>query len=324
MGKLAGIVVIVVIVALSACSGADKPSASWDLAAQGVFAGAISPQAQYTLIGSLNHGASLWRNSDRERLFNWAHEAGSFTELVAAGFSPDGKRAVTTDPRTLVLWDTQTGQGLSFWATPGAVLDVAVLPNGQDILMGLTDHSAVLFDAESGRHVHTFIHDGQVGTVAASHDGAWAITGSDDNTASIWSVATGERAHELILGNPVRSVAISRNGAYAFTASQGEEVAIWSGASGKKLHVLKTGLYHGVKSATFSDDERFLAIGLVNRRVELYDVQSGRLLNTWDMRTRHPNRASGAAVLEVAFDADNRRLFALAGDGRLLELNLAS
>lgn len=314
------LIIILLVASGAACSPMDSPSASWDIAAQGVYAGAISQQAQFTIVGSLNHGASLWRNSDRERLFNWSHEAGIYTELVAAGFSPDGSRAVTTDPRTLVLWDTQSGEGLSFWATPGAVLDVAVLPNGHDILMGLKDHSAILFNAESGRHVHTFLHAGEVGTVAVSADGVWALTGSDDNTASIWSIADGNPLHTLNHSNPVRAVALSNGGTFAFTASQGDEAAIWAGASGQKLHTLKKGLYQGVKSATFSEDERYLAIGYVNRIVELWDVHSGRLLHSWDMSTRHTLRATGAAVLEVAFAADNRSLYALAGDGRLLQL----
>ena len=51
---------------------------------------------EMAVVGSMNHGASMWRLSDHERLYNWSHESGEFVELVAADFSPNGATAVTT------------------------------------------------------------------------------------------------------------------------------------------------------------------------------------------------------------------------------------
>ena len=71
----------------------------YELAAQGIYAGALSEHSEFSLICSLNHGANLWRTNDRVRLFNWSHKSGEFSELVAAGFSPDGSLRVQRRPQ---------------------------------------------------------------------------------------------------------------------------------------------------------------------------------------------------------------------------------
>jgi WD40 repeat protein len=303
-----------------ACSNSDAPTGTWELAAQGFYAGAISDNAGLAVVGSLNHGASMWRLDDRERMFNWSHAAGEAVELVAADFSPDGSRAVTTDPRTLVLWDTTSGRALNYWATPGSVLDVELLSDNRHVLLGLDDHSAVLFDAQNGAYESTFLHEGEVGAVDIDTKGEVAITGSDDHTAILWSLNNAEALQTYRHDNPVRAVAISPNATYSFTAAQSDLVAIWQNDSGQLLHELHNGINHGVVTARFSSDESMLAIGYTNRQVALYDVRTGRLIQRWDPGTRHTMRATGAAIVEIAFAENSNTLYALAGDGRLLQL----
>lgn len=295
----------------------NPPSRSFELAAQGIYTGALSPDGRYALIGSLNHGASLWR-TDHERLFNWHHDAGQPADLVAAGFAPDASRAVTTDPRTLVVWDTASGSALAYWTTPAAVLDVTLLPAGEQVLMGLKDHSAILFDAESGEHIHTLLHQGVVGSVAVNGSGTRALTGSDDETAVFWDLTTGARLQRFQHNNPVRVVALSASGNTAFSAAQHQRLVIWDTTTGTALHTLKA-RNTGVTSARFSDDEQRLLLGYVNRRIELWSVQQGTLIDSWDAKARKPMHATGAAILAVGFH--NHGYLALAGDGRLLELD---
>jgi WD40 repeat protein len=300
------------------CGCGDSPR-SYELAAQGIYAGALSEQSEFSLIGSLNHGASLWRTNDRERLFNWSHKAGEFSELVAAGFSPDGTRAVTTDPRTLVVWDTTSGEALAYWTTPSAVLDVALVPDGRQVFMGLEDHSAVLFDAELGDHLQTLLHRGVVGSVDVSADGKWGLTGSDDETAVLWNLADGSAVHTYQHTNPVRVVAISATGRYAFSAARNQLVAIWDGSTGGRVHTLSE-RNTGITTARFSADERYLLVGYVNRTIELWDVASGRRLERWNADARNPWHPTGAAILAVGFSQSPTTFYALAGDGRLVEL----
>ena len=314
---------LLVCFALAACSGAEDPSRTWEVAAQGVFTGALSTEADLVIVGSMNHGASLWKTPENERLYNWSHAQGEFAELVAASFSPDGSRAVTSDPSSLVLWNTATGEALEYWGTPGSVLDVALLADNRHALLGLDNHTALLFDAASGAYQQTLRHEGEVGAVAISQDGKFALTGSDDYSAVYWDLNSGEIVHTYRHDNPVREVALSPTGKLAFTAAQGDLVAIWDNTRGIQLHELHNGINHGVVSARFSDDERYLVIGYANRQVTLVDVSTGQVLRRWDPGLRHAMRRGGAAVVEVAFKANSGAVLALTGDGRLLEFRLS-
>ena len=304
---------------LAGCSSPESPEQTVTLAAQGLYTGELSGDASLGVVGSINHGASLWRTSDGERLYNWSHQPGEFATLVASAFSADGTHAVTTDPRTLVVWDTRSGEALAYWTTPGAVLDVDLVPDGSQVFMGLEDHSAVLFDAQSGDHLHTFLHAGVVGTVAVSADGLWALTGSDDETAVLWDLRTGTKVHTLAHDNPVRVVALSHSGRYLFSAAQGQALALWDGASGSRLHTIYE-RNPGLTSARFSADERHLLLGYVNRTIELWDVQTATRLQRWTAKARNPWHPTGAAILAVSFSDHPRTYYALAGDGRLVEL----
>lgn len=303
----------------SACQEPDA-NRTWELASQGIYDGAFSTTADLVVIGSLNHGASLWRTLENERLYTWSHEAGQTLELTAASISPDGSRAVTADARTLVLWDTSSGQALQYWATPGKVLDAAVFNDNRHTLLGLDDHSALLFDAFTGAYQQTLLHKGEVGAVSLSRDGSMALTGSDDETAKLWRLNDGAELQSFAHGNPVRAVVLSPRGTYSFTAAQGDLVALWDNANGNRLHTLHQDLYHGVVCAAFSEDETLLAVGYADRRISLFSVATGTELHTWRPTTRHRWRATGAAILAVGFHGSINALLALTGDGRLLEL----
>lgn len=301
---------------LAGCDGAESPSVVGELAAQGVYNGAISEQ--YTIVGSLNHGISLWRNRDVERLYDWRHSDDDFAELVAGTIAKDGYRAVTTDPRTLVLWDTSTGQALQYWATPAAVLDVALLSDGRRTLLGMKDHSALLFDAEDGSYLATLLHEGPVVDVDVSGNDLLALTASEDETARLWLLPEGTPSFVLEHDNPVTVATISPDGRFAFTASQGRWFGLWDTSNGRRLHTFGE-RNTGATSAVFSADGRYLAMGFVNREVRLYDTATGREIRKWRVRSANPWRNNGSAIVAISF-TNNESLLALTGGGRLLQL----
>jgi hypothetical protein len=304
---------------LAGCQSADTPVARYEMAAQGLFSAALSTDGRLSLIGSLNHGGSLWRNNGYERLFNWNHEAGEFTELAAVGFSHDGNRAVTASPRSVVVWDTISGQAMAYWGTPGEVMSVALTAGGEHILLGLADHSGLVVDASDGAHRRTLLHEGPVSQIRLSADNRWILTGSDDATAVLWRREDGAAVTRLSLDNPVRQVAVSANGRFLFAASHHGEVGVWEGATGTPLKTLYD-RNPGVTSAAFSSDESHLLLGFVNARVELWDVVRGERRKTWHADGRQRLRRGGNAILALAFAGTAGPYLALGSDGYLLEL----
>lgn len=305
-------VVGLTLIGVAGCT--DTAPVPISLAAQGVYAAALSEDAELAVIGSMNHGASLWRRSSHERLFSWNHAQDEYTSMVSMAFSPDGRRAATSDPRTLVVWDTEAGQHLAFWGLPAAALDLALANDGRKVLLGLEDHSALLFDAANGDHLQTFLHEGVVGSVAMNHSASIALTGSDDETARVWDLTSGAERFRLDHDNPVRTVALSADGSLGLTASQNRKVRIWDLTTGLVVRELFE-RNPGITSARFSADGSLLLLGMVNRTVELFNVISGERLERWHLASSDRLRTSGRAVLDVAFGQSGTQFFSIAGSG---------
>jgi WD40 repeat protein len=305
---------LLLLLVLGGCSNDAERSLA--LAAQGVYTAALSTDGQLALVGSMNHGASLWRASSHERLYSWNHKGGDFSTLVATAFSPDGKRAVTSDPRTLVIWDTATGKDLAFWGLPGAAMDLALANDGRRVLLGLEDHSAVLFDAGSGAHLQTLLHEGAVGTVAMTRNGRLALTGSDDEMVRLWDLSTGALRMQLALGNPIRTVALSDDGAILFAASQGQQVGIWRTTDGTLRHELHS-RNPGITSARFSADGSLLLTGQANGEMALYRVETGTRIAAWSLQSTGSLTGSGKAILSLGFTSDPSQFLAVTSDGQL-------
>ena len=161
-------------------------------------------------------------------------------------------------------------------------------------------------------HVGLLGGDGLLEDLAQDEDHPFG--GREGLRAALLAVNVATAAWTAALG----VVALSAEGRFAFAASQGRSVAVFDGASGDRV-LLIAEENRGVTSARFSPDERYLLVGYVNRTVELWDVTTGVRLERWHAPSRNPWQVAGAAVLEVGFAASAGRVFALAGDGRLLE-----
>ncbi|MEM6709280.1 MAG: PQQ-binding-like beta-propeller repeat protein [Pseudomonadota bacterium] len=312
-GRFAGTVALVVGLAISGCG--DDATRSVPLAAQGLYTAALSTTGDLALVGSLNHGASLWKSDAHERVYSWNHSDDDFSALNAADIADDGRFAVTADPRTLVVWNIETGAAESFWATPGAVLDLALDTDGARVLMGLEDHSAVYFDAESGAHLYTFLHEGEVTSVDLTRDGETALTASEDGTAKVWDLTSGELRLKIATGGPLRVATLSADGHWLLLAARNAEVDLIDLKAGRR----SSRIYRrnpGIVSARFDASGTLLALGLANRAAQIVDVGTGMLLEKLHLPQSPTLGRGGRAVLDLAF---TRRggLLAISGDGRL-------
>lgn len=312
-------VVIMLALTLSACDNAEKPSEHWESAVQGLYTAALSNDGKYGIVGSIQHGASLWDMQRKERLFNWNHNKGQFTLLSAAAFSPDGRYAATASDRTIVLWETATGAPVWFWTSPGDILSMALTPNGDYAALGLDNHTAVLFDIKNGGVKRVFNHNGKVRSVSLSADGTLLLTGSDDETAKLWDLQTGQQLHSWQHENQVITTALSSTGKYAFTAAQADKAIIRDTQSGKQVQTLpiKSGSYivgAAYTAARFSSNENSLMTGTNSQLVQLWEVKSARQLKRWRITKRDKWKPASATVLSVAFGTNNT-YFAIGSSG---------
>ena len=310
---------------LSGCSGGDAPVKSWEVAVKGTYSAALSDNGKFALVGSIEHGGSLWQTGKDARLYNWNHKKGEYTNVIACAFSPEGKFALTADHQTMVLWSTDTGKALTYWTAPNEVFSIALTPDGNYALLGLGDYSVVQFDVKRGGVKHTFYHTDRVLSVALSADGKLALSGSEDQTARLWDMQTGKQLYSWPHDDAVVTVALSPDGERALTVAKYDKAVIWNTRTGKALGELPlrgTAVKRGqvFTSAAFSSDGKLLLTGNSDRTVQLWDTGTLTQLKRWVVPKREPLNPSSAAIDAVSFSADRNRFYAIASNGFIHQL----
>lgn len=306
---------------LGGCTPENPPSQSLEVALNGINGGAISADGQYAVVGSVLHGGSLWRLRDGERLYNWNHSQENDDRIIiSADIDTSSTRALTADAATMVLWDVKNGQANRFWTSPAEVLDSRLSRGGRFALLGLADHSAVIFDAVRGGIARTLNHKGRVRSVDISDDQLIAITGSEDHTAVVWQVNNGKPLFTINHEDDVQLVRLSPDRRYAFSAAKYDRAEVWDINKEKaiaqvplKKEKIKRGLR--ITAASFSPNSDQLLLGYPNRTVELRTTTTMALIKRWTLPKRRRWQPTAAAVIDLAFDQQSGRYWAMSSDG---------
>ncbi|WP_317932157.1 hypothetical protein [Halioxenophilus sp. WMMB6] len=324
-GRLLPLPLLVLItLLLTACDPAPGPSATTEVAAKGLYSGAISPSGDYFVIGSIYHGGSLW-SSRGERLFNWNHKAGERSAIVATDFSPDGQWAVTAEDQTLVLWSATTGKAVVYLSAPAQILDVALGQNGNYALVGTTGNEALLYNLRQRSVVRVLNHANTVRSVALSDDGRLALTGSEDTTAVLWDLESGRPLFTIKHQDDVQQVALSPDGRLALSAAQYDKAVLWRTSNGEVIGELPLAAEHLKRgsrftAAEFSANSSLLLTGSPDRVVQLWDTARLSLVKEWHLPKRNAWKPTGAAVVAVGFGPGTGVFQALSANGFQHEL----
>lgn len=299
--------------ALVACS--EGPSSVKQLATQGLLSGELDPKGTSAVIGSVHHGGSFWDTKKNERVFDWNHQAGSFSSIRASAISKDGSRAVTCEDKNLVLWSTDTGKSLQFWQADDRIESISLNNDGSKALLGLRDGTVSYFDLNRGVGIHTFSHSAPIRATDLSADGKTGLSAGDDNKAKILDLSTGKEIYTLTLNNQIKTASISDSGKLAFTTSQREDALVWDTKTGKETFKFKN-RYVNYTSADFSDNEQFLTLGSFQGDISRWQIKTGKKVNSWKAK---PRQAYGGASSKAIIDLVDQKskVIALTSDGML-------
>lgn len=301
------------------CDQRHQPTSSFEVTRVGMHSASISSQGEYALLGSIYDGASLWQLPNNERLYDWNHRPKDKTVITSSDFSPDSHWAVSASANDLVLWNTETGEGVRYWSAPAEILDIALGPKARFALLGLENSTAVVFDIQKGGILRTLGHNNRVRSVALSDDGSIALTGSEDFTAKAWSIESGRAMFTQQHKEDVQLVQLSQDGQIALSVSKYDSAKIWRTSDGTlvndiplKAEFLKRGLRF--TAARFNSDNTRLLTGRPDGWVELWELQTQYKLSRWKLPKRSKWKPSGAAVLDVAFNNESQ-FYAVASNG---------
>jgi len=215
--------------------------------------------------------------------------------------------------------NAQTGQGsVEFPGHRTIVFCVAWQPDGQRIAAAGGNgarFSVKVWDAQTKREVFTVPEQPggmEFQAVAFSPDGGYLVTGNRDGAVQVWDARNGQPVGTLgTHDREVRGVVFTRAGTRVASVSGDGKVKVWAwsptrlGQAQKpefECQARSPGVYLNV---AFSPDAQCLVTGGEGNTVKIWDVQTGRELETL--------RGHTGDVCAVAFSPDGRWL-ATAGE----------
>ena len=163
----------------------------------------------------------------------------------------------------------------------GAVIAVAVTPDGTQALSASRDNTLKVWDLGSGRALRTLEgHSGAVRAVAVTPDGKQAVSASADHTLKIWDLVTG-RALRTLEGHSdaVEAVAVTPDGNHVVSASDDKTLKVWDLGSGRVMRTLE-GHNRGVNAVAVTPDEKQAVSASDDQTLKVWDLASGRAVRT--------------------------------------------
>jgi WD40 repeat protein len=274
------------ILGLSHCSSESDPIDNFSTSVQGIFSADFSSDGEHAVVGSIQHGGSLWETESAERLYNWNHTISGNSEVTSAAFSPDGDYAATADQSTIVLWEVNTGAALRFFTAPSKVLHLALGPKGDTALIALENGRAIIFDIQKGGIIHELQQEENILSMAMSANGVFAVFGIDNDSINYWNLRSATLLANIETAGRVNTIAISDDGKLGFTAVQHIDGLIWNLERSEVLTRLRYSSRFFATSSSFltgrfSADSQSLLTGNTTGAVELWQASSGKRLTRW-------------------------------------------
>lgn len=271
--------------------------------ANGSYAAAISDDAQYAVVSSIEDGIAFWDLNNNALLYQWQHQADTDNYVFSMAISHDNSYALTADQHTFALWRVADGKNSGFWQLDAAtVRDVAVSNNGAHLLIGKSNGGVQHITLESGRRLEFLGHTERINSVAMSPNGRYALTGGNDYKANLWDTKSAQIIYSFSHPSRVTKVALDPEGRYAFTADSQDLAQIWDIKTGERISQLQFSARQQIFSAVrFSADGRYLATGAPSRKLAIWDVQTGKELQQWRVSVKTNSRPASAVVHAVAF-----------------------
>ncbi|BBE08545.1 HNWD1 protein [Mycoavidus cysteinexigens] len=255
----------------------------------------ISSDSKWLATGSWDKTVKLWAlSSTGAQLHQTFNDHGDSVRSVL--ISPDGKwLASGSEDKTVKLWELiSTGTRLhqTLDAHSDGVSSISISPDNKWLATGGWDGIIKLWTLSSaGAQLHQTLneHRDLVRSMSFSPDGRWLASGSKDKTAKLWMLSkTGLRLYQTLVGHsgPVWSLSISSDSKWLATGSWDGTVKLWGldkiGAQlcqtfgGRHREALEDGVArrNGVLSVSISPDNKWLAYGGWNKKVELQSLDT--------------------------------------------------
>jgi WD40 repeat protein/serine/threonine protein kinase len=252
-------------------------------------------------------------------------------DLRSVAFSPNSKRLVAASyDRRVNIWDMADGHLLrTYWEHRAAVLHATFTPDGRWVVSSDTGGNVHVWEAHSGRFIRGFRgHSGPVCCVAFSPDGRRLATAANDQAIRVWDFTREQESIRVVPLEAASNVVFSPDGkllaASGYLHSSGspriKAVRVWPVGHWSEPQFWE-GHTDWVTCVAFSPDSKLLASGSNDQSVRLWDVATGKTVQT--LGHARPGDNSGR-VTAVSFSPDGHCLVSAGLDGMVKRWDAAS
>jgi len=196
--------------------------------------------------------------------------------------SHKGKYFVTLSNRTLILWNTETGQPV--WERSMASHSsrkVSFSPNGAYILLAGLGPTVQLLDASTGnvRIELNGIAKGwkRIQTKSFSPDSKHLVLPVENGRAFIWNTESGKLLSEIKSNEGIQWAWFSPKGRQILSLNKDQSFTLWDASNGKR-QIQWQGHSSGMSLLSITSDGKYISQGSDDGTVTVWDFRNGKTL----------------------------------------------
>jgi WD40 repeat protein len=248
---------------------------------ESVTAVAVTPDGKRIVSASADQTVKIWDFTglrEPERLTG--HSGG----VNALAMTLSGTRVVSASyDNTVRVWHVAQMRELrSYPGHTHLMAGLAVSPDGERMVLATWDGTLRVRDLRTGRELRSLIgHTDWVNAVAVTPDGSRAISGSRDCTVKVWDLASGRELRTL-RGHKygADAVAVTPDGNRVVSVSE-NCLKVWQLDSGSQIHSSEDRDHDRLLAVTTTPDGKFAVTGSHHGRVRVWELHSGREVQTF-------------------------------------------
>lgn len=297
----------VIFLPISGCDNSDHASQQIQFANGSVLAAQTTADGRFTFIATGPSPVQVWRAGEDRIAYRW-YQGESTDNILLLASSPDSQYGATATEKTVALWSLLSGENIGFYQLEHALRTLALSNGGHSLLLGYQNGMVEFVDLQTGRRLQFMGHlqqqnNNRINSVDLSANGSYALSGSQDGQVLLWQTSDATILSQWQQDKAITLVRLDEQGSLAFSSDAQGQAQLRDLSSGAIRSQLDTP-YRGQTfvSAQIDSKNNRLLTGSTARRLELWQLDSGELLQDWQVGTHTKLRPASAIVYGVAFN----------------------